>query len=139
MWTRYACKHGEAHGDGERVSIAEHLALPAIETEAALYRDPDERSDNDPLARREALAELRACVVEMRADGLIDRAEVQARAAEIDAELAKMDAPKPSGGRHRLVGAKSAGTPRAVARPRRDDSTSSLRGDAAPLSSAREA
>ena len=93
--TRYACRHGEAVPH-PRVAITEHLILPAVEEEAARYRDPDEAA-GDPdrtRARRDGLVERRARVVEARLDGLIERGDAARQAAEIDAELNRLIEPK---------------------------------------------
>lgn len=88
--TRYACRHGEAVKH-LRVSIAEHLILPAIEEEAAYYRDPHERMGPEGLATRRANLEARRQrVVESRLDGLLSRPDAARQVAEIDAELARM-------------------------------------------------
>ncbi len=89
--TRYACRHGEAVKHS-RVSIAEHLILPAIEAEAAHYYDPDETTRPDVRASRRAdLEARRQRIVESRLDGLITRADAGREAAEIDTELTRLD------------------------------------------------
>jgi DNA invertase Pin-like site-specific DNA recombinase len=89
--TRYACRHAEAVPH-LRVSIAEHLILPAIEAEAAHYYDPDETTGPDVRASRRAdLEARRQRIVESRLDGLITRADAGREAAEIDTELARLD------------------------------------------------
>ncbi len=94
VWTRYSCRHGEAVKH-PRVSIAEHLIMSAIESEAALYRDPTENDGGDAEARRQSLLDRRRRAVEMRLDGLITREEASVSVAEIDSELTAMAAPKP--------------------------------------------
>jgi DNA invertase Pin-like site-specific DNA recombinase len=92
-WTRYSCRHGEATPH-PKVSIAEHLIMPAIEDEAALFRDPSERTGpSDAEARRAELTARRQRVAEARVDGLITREDASRQAAEIDAELARLSAP----------------------------------------------
>lgn len=94
-WTRYACRHAEAVAH-PRVSIAEHLILPAIEAEAARYWDPEESDPRPGVAerQREELLARRERVVESRLDGLIDRAEAAQKVGEIDAELNNLVKPK---------------------------------------------
>jgi hypothetical protein len=94
--TRYACRHAESMPH-PRVSIAEHLILPAIEAEAARYSDPDEKAKPERrVDPRPELEARRRRVVESRLDGLIDRAESVRQIGAIDAELARLDAkPKP--------------------------------------------
>jgi DNA invertase Pin-like site-specific DNA recombinase len=96
-WTRYACRHAEAVPH-PRVSIAQHLILPAIEQEAARYWNPDEDDPGPGVTerRRKELIARRERVVESRLDGLIDRSEAAQRVAEIDAELNRLvKPPKP--------------------------------------------
>lgn len=92
-WTRYSCRHAEATPH-PRVSIAEHLILPAVEAEFARYYNPDEtRATGDAEARRAELVERRQRTVEARIDGIITRTESVRRVAEIDAELSRMSTP----------------------------------------------
>jgi len=91
---RYACRFAES-SPHPRVSIGEHLVMPAVEDEAARYRDPDEFAAPDArVARSEELKERRQRVVEARLDGLLDRGEAARQAAEIDAELNRLAVPK---------------------------------------------
>ncbi|HEY7935754.1 MAG TPA: recombinase family protein [Candidatus Limnocylindrales bacterium] len=90
---RYACRHGEGLPH-PRVAISEHLILPAIEAEAARYRDPDEDAGPDRRATLKAELEARRQrVVESRLDGIIDRGEAVRQVAEIDMEVARLDRP----------------------------------------------
>lgn len=91
-WTRYGCRHSEATPH-PRMSIAEHLILPAIEAEAAMYREPDMIDLDEIEARRQRLSDRRSRVVEARLDGLIDRDDARAQVAEIDRELAELTRP----------------------------------------------
>jgi DNA invertase Pin-like site-specific DNA recombinase len=92
-WTRYSCRHAEATPH-PRVSIAEHLILPAVLDEFALYYNPDEtRATGDAEARRADLTERRQRTIESRIDGLLTRTEAVRRVADIDAELAVMSVP----------------------------------------------
>jgi DNA invertase Pin-like site-specific DNA recombinase len=87
-WTRYACRHAESVPH-PRVSIAEHLIMPAVEAEAARYWNPDEmdgRPDRTAARQAELLAR-RQRIIEARLDGLIDRPEAVRQVAEVDVEL----------------------------------------------------
>lgn len=85
-WTRYACRHAEATPH-QRVSIAEHLILPAVEEEAAHYRNEEEERGFDVPARRAELLARRERIVEMRLDGLLSREDAVSQAAEVDVAL----------------------------------------------------
>ena len=91
---RYACRFAES-SPHPRVTISEHLVMPAVEEEAALYRDPDEFAAPDArVARSDELKARRQRVVESRLDGLLDRGEAARQAAEIDAELNRLAEPR---------------------------------------------
>jgi DNA invertase Pin-like site-specific DNA recombinase len=93
--TRYVCRHGEAVKH-PRVSIAEHLILPAIEEEAARYWNPDEHdaSPDRAAARTAELVARRQRIVEARLDGLVPRDDARRQVAEIDSELNRLVEPK---------------------------------------------
>jgi DNA invertase Pin-like site-specific DNA recombinase len=92
--TRYACRFAEG-ADHPRVSISEHLILPDVEAEAALYRDPDENDIAAIERRRRTLLERRGRVLRALFDGVAKRDEANAELREMDLELARMDAPPP--------------------------------------------
>jgi hypothetical protein len=88
---RYACRFAEGVGH-ERVTISEHLILPAIEAEAALYRNPDELDGGvGAEERRERLAARRESVLRTLWDGKVERGVAYAELTEIDSELHRLD------------------------------------------------
>ena len=101
---RYSCRFGEG-AKHERVTISETLILPAIEDEAALYRDPSEDDIEAVERRRASLSERRQRVLSALLDGIIDRPTANAEIRDIDVALAKLDVPAKSD--HRMVGGMS--------------------------------
>jgi DNA invertase Pin-like site-specific DNA recombinase len=88
---RYACRFAES-SPHPRVTISEHLILPAIRAEADLVDVPatieDEIVDREQRGRLET---RRGRWLELYADGQIDRAELARRVAAIDEEVANLD------------------------------------------------
>jgi DNA invertase Pin-like site-specific DNA recombinase len=97
---RYACRFGEG-AKHPRVTISENLILPAIEDEAALYRDPSEDDIEAIERRRAALTERRQRVLSALLDGIMPRDQANAEIRDIDVELAKLDVPVKQD--HRMV------------------------------------
>jgi DNA invertase Pin-like site-specific DNA recombinase len=89
---RYACRFGEG-AKHPRVTISESLILPAIEDEAALYRDPTEDDIESVERRRLALTDRRGRVLNALLDGVMARDEANAALRDIEGELARMDVP----------------------------------------------
>lgn len=89
---RYACRFAEGAGH-QRVTISENLILPAIEVEAAMYRDPTEGDIEVVERQRQSLNERRQRVLNALLDGIMEREAANAEIRDIDIELAKLDVP----------------------------------------------
>jgi DNA invertase Pin-like site-specific DNA recombinase len=89
---RYACRLGTVTPHA-RVSISEHLILPAIQAEASLLRTPDatRTSDEATEAERAALEAQRIEVLDMAQAGDITRDERRQRLQTIGERLQRLD------------------------------------------------
>ena len=88
---RYACRQGTVTPH-PRVTISEHLILPAIQAEAAMLRTPAQvvmADDRDAAADLEA---RRLRILNMFEEGHIDREERERRLARVVERQAKLDA-----------------------------------------------
>lgn len=88
---RYSCRLGSATPH-PRVSISEHLILPAIKAEAAMLRGPDAvigAADQSTAADLEA---RRLRVIDLYEAGHVDKAERDRRLALVTDRLARLDA-----------------------------------------------
>jgi DNA invertase Pin-like site-specific DNA recombinase len=89
---RYACRLGNVTPH-PRVSISEHLVLPAIRKEVAMLRDQyDAVEMPEANTKRTDLEARRVRVLDLFQDGLIDKAERDRRLAAIIERLVKLDA-----------------------------------------------
>lgn len=89
---RYSCRLGTAKPH-QRISISEHLILPAIRAEADMLMTPEaiEATEHDG-PQRAALDAKRSRWLEQYAEGLIEKAERDRRLAAVDDAVAKLDA-----------------------------------------------
>ena len=89
--TRYSCRLGSVTPHA-RVSVSEHLILPAIRGEAQHLRSPEAiESEEDDGGQRSALEARRLRVVDLFEAGHIDRADRERRLAAVDEKVANLD------------------------------------------------
>ncbi|CAN5705457.1 hypothetical protein BH23CHL7_BH23CHL7_20810 [soil metagenome] len=89
--TRYACRLGSVRPH-ERVSITEHLILPAIRAEADRLVTPEQLVSEGDTAQRADLEQRKARVLDMFEAGHVDRDERERRLAAINEQVARLDA-----------------------------------------------
>jgi DNA invertase Pin-like site-specific DNA recombinase len=89
--TRYSCRLGSVTPH-ERVSVSEHLILPAIRAEAERVRTPEAiESDVDDAGKRFELDARRLRILDLFEAGHIDRADRERRLAAVNEKLANLD------------------------------------------------
>lgn len=88
---RYACRMGSVTPH-PRVSVSEHLILPAITEEAARLRTPEQvqMADSD-VTKRTELEARRARIIDLYESGLIDRADREKRLRAVSEALERID------------------------------------------------
>lgn len=88
---RYACRLGCAMPH-QRVSISEHLIMPAIHDEAARLMTPDEvESGHDDAGPRADLEARRERILDLYEAGHVDRAERERRMAAVNDQIRALD------------------------------------------------
>jgi DNA invertase Pin-like site-specific DNA recombinase len=88
---RYSCRLGSVRPHA-RVSVSEHLIVPAVRSEVARLRTPDQvGAVADDMHKRPALEARRVRVLDMYEGGDIDKPEKDKRLAAIAEELTKLD------------------------------------------------
>lgn len=88
---RYSCRQG-AVTPHARVSISEHLILPAVRAEAERLTLPDRVERAADNAQRDKLDARRARVLDMYESGLIERADRDRRLTAIAEDMQRLDA-----------------------------------------------
>lgn len=88
---RYSCRLGSVMPHA-RVSVSEHLILPAIRAEAEHLTTPEAvETLSDPAGERAELEARRARVLDMYESGLIDKADRERRLQAVIAALERLD------------------------------------------------
>jgi DNA invertase Pin-like site-specific DNA recombinase len=88
---RYACRLGTAMPHA-RISVSEHLILPAIRAEADRLLTPEAiESQSDDAGQRATLEARRLRIIDLYADGLIDKGERVRRLLKVDEAVANLD------------------------------------------------
>jgi hypothetical protein len=89
---RYSCRRGSAHGGHSRISVSEHLILPAIREEAERLAPEHvvEKTRRGTGKSWDSLMATRERILTNFEDGLIDKQRRDKRLAEVDAKLAKV-------------------------------------------------
>jgi DNA invertase Pin-like site-specific DNA recombinase len=88
---RYSCRLGSVTPH-QRVSVSEHLILPAIREEAERLRTPGMIADQpDDHHQRAELEARRLRIIDLFESGLIDKAERQKRLTKVDTVVAGLD------------------------------------------------
>jgi DNA invertase Pin-like site-specific DNA recombinase len=88
---RYSCRLGSVRPH-PRVSVTEHLILPAIRAEVARLRAPEAvQAVRDDARQRPALEARRARILDMYESGDIDKPEKDRRLSEVAEGLARLD------------------------------------------------
>jgi hypothetical protein len=88
---RYSCRLGTSLPH-PRISVSEHLILPAIRAEADHLTTPEALEESGDAPQRSALEAKRGRWLEQYAEGLIDKAERDRRLRELDDHVARLDA-----------------------------------------------
>lgn len=89
---RYACRLGSVTPH-PRMSVSEHLILPAIQAEADHLITPEQlEAENGDVEKRAELEQRRARVLDMYEAGDLDRDEYRRRIDAIDQDVARLDA-----------------------------------------------
>jgi hypothetical protein len=87
---RYACRLGTALPH-PRITVTEHLILPAVQAEAARLRTPERVEGTADAAERTQLEDRRARILDMYEAGDITKDDYRRRLAAIDDAEAHLD------------------------------------------------
>jgi DNA invertase Pin-like site-specific DNA recombinase len=88
---RYSCRLGSVTPH-QRVSISEHLILPAIRKEADRLRTPEQlEAMQDDAGQRAELEARKVRILDMYESGRVDRAERERRLTAVDEKLVQLD------------------------------------------------
>lgn len=88
---RYSCRLGSVTPHA-RVSVSEHLILPAIRAEADRLLTPEAvEREADDVGQRAALEARRLRIIDLYESGLVDRGERERRLAKVHEQLANLD------------------------------------------------
>jgi DNA invertase Pin-like site-specific DNA recombinase len=89
---RYSCRLGSSTPHHGRVSVSEHLILPAIQAEASQLLTPDQAATlDDDSGQRAELERRRERILDMYESGHVDRADRDRRLEALSGELERLD------------------------------------------------